>query len=79
LVSDEDFLLLIISSLPESWDNFTSAYLGASSDAATILSHEFISLVLEEYRRRLEKNGDGSAAMHGRAEQGDGRRGKKGV
>jgi hypothetical protein len=27
LVSDEDFLLLIISSLPKSWDNFTSAYL----------------------------------------------------
>jgi hypothetical protein len=77
LVSDEDFLLLIISSLPESWDNFTSAYLGASSNAPTITSHEFISLVLEEYRRRLEKNGDGNSAMYGRDEKGEGRGGKK--
>jgi hypothetical protein len=77
LVSDEDFLLLIISSLPESWDNFTSAYLGASSNAPTISSHEFISLVLEENRRRLEKNGDGSAAMYGQMKQGDERGGRK--
>jgi hypothetical protein len=76
IVTDEDFLLLIISSLPESWDNFTSAYLGASSNTPTISSHEFISLVLEEYRRRLEKNGDGNSAMYGRAERGDGRGGK---
>ncbi|KAF7333956.1 hypothetical protein MSAN_02397600 [Mycena sanguinolenta] len=79
IVSDEDFLLLIISSLPESWDSFTSAYLGASSNAPTITSHEFISLVLEEHRRRLEKNGDGNSAMYGRAEQGDGRGEKKRV
>jgi hypothetical protein len=74
LVSDEDFLLLIISSLPESWDNFTSAYLGASSNIPTISSHEFISLVLEEFRRRLEQNGDGNSAMYGRAKKGDGGR-----
>ncbi|KAF7372307.1 hypothetical protein MVEN_00090900 [Mycena venus] len=71
LISDEDFLLLIISSLPESWDNFTSAYLGASSNAPTISSHEFISLILEENHRRLEKTGDGSAAMYGQAKEGD--------
>ncbi|KAF7377116.1 hypothetical protein MSAN_00130600 [Mycena sanguinolenta] len=76
LVSDEDILMLIISSLPESWDNFASAYLGASSNAPTITAHEFISLVLEEHRRRLEKNGDGNSAMYGRAKQGD-RRGEK--
>jgi hypothetical protein len=44
LGSLEKFPLLIISLLPESWDNFTSVYLGASSNAPTILSHEFISL-----------------------------------
>jgi hypothetical protein len=76
LVSDEDFLLLIISLLPESWDNFTSAYLGASSNAPTISSNEFISLVLEENRCRLEKTGDGGAAMYGQAKEGD-REGRK--
>ncbi len=29
VVTDEDFLMLLISSLPESWDQFTSAYLGS--------------------------------------------------
>jgi hypothetical protein len=29
----------------------------------TISSHEFIALVLEKYRRRVEKNGDGNTAM----------------
>jgi hypothetical protein len=65
LVLDEDFLLLIISLLPKSWDNCMSAYLGVSSHALTISLHEFISLVLEEFRCRLEKNGDGSSAMYG--------------
>lgn len=70
-------LLLIISSLPESWDNFTSAYLGASSNRTSISSHEFISLVLEEHRRRQEKTGDGNSAMYGHAEQRSNARGER--
>jgi hypothetical protein len=77
LVSDEDFQLLIISSLPESWDNFTSAYLGASSNTTSISSHEFISLVLEKHRCRQEKTGDGSSAMYGHAEQRSNARGER--
>ncbi|SJL04875.1 uncharacterized protein ARMOST_08246 [Armillaria ostoyae] len=47
-VSDEDFLMLLITSLPESWDQFTTAYLGSTGNNPTIMSHEFIAIVLEE-------------------------------
>ena len=29
-VLDEDFVMILITSLPEAWDNYTSAYLGSS-------------------------------------------------
>jgi hypothetical protein len=31
VVSDEDFVMILISSLPESWDVFTTSYLGSHS------------------------------------------------
>ena len=31
-VTDEDFVMILITSLPESWDNYTSSYLGSSSN-----------------------------------------------
>lgn len=68
LVSDEDFLMLLITSLPESWDQFTTAYLGSTGNNPTITSHEFIAIILEENRRRLEKSGGKENALysHGR-------------
>jgi hypothetical protein len=58
-VSDEDFAMILVSSLPESWDLFTSAYLGTKSDgSATITSHELVAILLEEDRRRRERTGD---------------------
>lgn len=30
LVTDEDFVMILITSLPESWDNFTGSFLGSS-------------------------------------------------
>jgi hypothetical protein len=66
VVTDEDFLMLLISSLPESWDQFTSAYLGATGNNPTVTSHEFIAIILAENRRRMEKSGGGESAMYGR-------------
>ncbi len=66
VVTDEDFLMLLISSLPESWDQFTSAYLGSTGNNPTVTSHEFIAIILEENRRRIEKSGGSEAAMYGR-------------
>ena len=31
-VPDEDFVMILVTSLPESWDNYTSAYLGSSGN-----------------------------------------------
>jgi len=36
LVSDEDFVMILLTSLPESWDNYTGAYLGSSGNKPTI-------------------------------------------
>ena len=31
-VPDEDFVMILITSLPEAWDNYTLAYLGSSEN-----------------------------------------------
>ena len=45
-VSDEDFVMILITSLPESWDQYTSAYLGLSSNMPTLKSHELVANLL---------------------------------
>ena len=60
LVSDEDFLMIIITSLPESWDNYTGLFLGSSGNKPMITSHELIVVLLEEDRRRKGRAGEGS-------------------
>jgi transposase InsO family protein len=57
-VGDEDFAMILVSSLPESWDIFTSAYLGTKTDGSALTSHELVAILLEEDRRRKERNGD---------------------
>jgi hypothetical protein len=52
LVSDEDFVMILITSLPESWDNYTSLYLGASRNKPTLKSHKLVAILIEEYGRR---------------------------
>jgi len=51
LVSDDEFIILFITSLPDSWDQFTTAYLGANGNNTTITSHELIALITEENQR----------------------------
>jgi hypothetical protein len=50
-VADEDFVMILITSLPESWDSYTSAYLGSSSNKPTLTSHKLIAILYEEDRR----------------------------
>ena len=56
LVTDEDFVMILLTSLPESWDNYTGSYLGSSGNKPTITSHELIAVLLEEDRRRKGRN-----------------------
>ena len=48
LVSDDDFTMILLSSLPGSWDNFTSAYLGSKTEGTMLTLHELVSLLLKE-------------------------------
>ena len=61
-VSDEDFVMILITSLPESWDNYTSSYLASSGNLPTLKSHELIAILLEEYRRREGRSGTEASA-----------------
>src|ERR1700678_3260634 len=40
--------MILITSLPESWYNYTSAYLGSSGNKPTLTSHKLIAILLEE-------------------------------
>jgi len=51
-VSNEDFMMILLTLLPESWDMYTSAYLGSSSNKPTLKSHELIAILYEEDRQR---------------------------
>ena len=50
LILDEDFVMILITSLSESWDNYTSSYLGSSGNKPELKSHELIAILLEEDR-----------------------------
>ena len=57
LVTDEDFVMILITSLPESWDNFTGSFLGSSGNKPTVTSHELIAVLMDEDQRRKGQNG----------------------
>ena len=52
LVTDEDFVMILITLLPESWDNYTGSFLGSSGNKPTVVSHELIAILLDEDHRR---------------------------
>ena len=47
-VTDEDFVIILITLLLESWDSYTSSYLGSSGNKPTLSSHELIAILMEE-------------------------------
>jgi hypothetical protein len=68
LVSDEDFVMILVTSLPESWDNYTTSLFGSSGNKPNVKSHELVAVLLEEDRRRKACSGDSSGtALHAHA------------
>ena len=51
-VNDKDFVMILLTSLPESWDVYTSAYLRSSSNKPILRSHKLIMILYEEDHRR---------------------------
>ena len=60
LVTDEDFVMIIITSLPESWDNFTGSFLESSGNRLMITSHKLIAILLDKDQRRKGQAGEGA-------------------
>jgi hypothetical protein len=54
LVLDEDFAMLLVLSLPESWDLYTSAYLGSKADGTILTLHKLVAILLKEDCRCCE-------------------------
>jgi hypothetical protein len=67
-VTDEDFVMILITSLPESWGSYTSAYLGSSSNKPTLTSHKLIAILYEEDRRWRGRSEDHTWQLHYRLE-----------
>ncbi|CAA7262638.1 unnamed protein product [Cyclocybe aegerita] len=63
-IPDEDFLMILITSLPESWDNYTSSFLGSSGNKPDLKSQEVVGILIEEARRRKERGDSGGVALH---------------
>ena len=60
-ISDTQFKAIVSSSLPESWDTFTDAYIGSRRGTAdnmkeAIKTQEFIGILKEEYIRRKSRH-----------------------
>jgi hypothetical protein len=47
-VANEDFIMILVLLLPESWDLYTSAYLGTKADGTALILHELVANLLEE-------------------------------
>ena len=56
-VPDQDFTNILLSSLPKSWDSFTTSYLGSQTGANVLTSQQFIVIIRDEYNRRKAANG----------------------
>ena len=62
-VSDENFIMILLTSLPESWDTYTLAYLGSSSNKLTLKSNKLIVILYGEdhQRKRCTTEATGSS------------------
>jgi hypothetical protein len=52
---DEDFKLTVVSSLPKSWDHWTTAYLGGEENSGgkpRMNSQQLISIICDEAERQ---------------------------
>ena len=46
-VTDEDFVMILITSLPELWDNYMLSYLGSKGNKPELSSHELVAILME--------------------------------
>ena len=60
LILDEDFIMILIMSLLESWDNYTGSFFGYTRNRLMIRSHKLILILLDEDQRRKAHSGEGS-------------------
>ncbi len=58
VVTDEDFVMILLTSLPESWENYASSFLGSSGNKPTVKSTGTGWCIIEEARRRKERSGE---------------------
>ena len=58
LISDEDFVMILLTSLPESWDNYTTSFFGSSGNKPNVKSHELVVVLLEEDRQHKARSGE---------------------
>ena len=69
-IDDNDFKSIIVASLPPSWESFTSLYLGyqgrtlGNQNAQVMTSAELSSLLVEEGKRKKEKEDTGEYAYN---------------
>src|SRR5258708_32209558 len=52
VVPDDNFTMILLTSLPETWDSYTSGYLGSNGNTTKITSSDLIVVLLDESRRR---------------------------
>ena len=57
-------MLILLTSLPESWDTYTTSFFGSSGHKPDIKSHELIAVLFDEERRRTKRLGESSTALH---------------
>lgn len=70
-IGEDEFMALMATSLPESWDAFTHAYFGASGGVSQtgqqkITSQELAAVLIDEDQRRKGKSGT-DAALYSRS------------
>ena len=61
LILDEAFVMILITSLLESWDNYTSSYLGSLGNKPDLKSHELVAILIEEDRWQKGRTGESSS------------------
>jgi hypothetical protein len=74
-VVDEDFAMVVITSLPDSWDSFTTSWMGSQGEKKVISTTDLIPVLLEEDRRRRTQNGNSANSLQARFRSGGGSQG----
>jgi hypothetical protein len=54
IILDEDFVMILLTSLPELWENYVSSLLGSHGNQPTLKSQELVGVLIEEDRHRKE-------------------------